>query len=99
MYIRGNLRKDVNKVFNIGSLLGVPQFVLIKPYEVLIFLIQMNIPMRRNQPAKKERSGTRVGCAVYACSFKFKMLRLHVVLSMDISVICIELLTQCGLLA
>ena len=68
MYIRGNLRKDVNKVFNIGSLLGVPQFVLIKPYEVLIFLIQMNMPMWRNQPAKKRNeSGTRVGCTAWSC--------------------------------
>ena len=37
---------------NVGSLLRLPQFVLIKPYSPLIFLIQMNMPMLRNKPAK-----------------------------------------------
>ena len=61
---------------NTSSLLRLTQFALIKPYEVLMFLIQMNTPMLRNQPA---------GCAAWACSFELKTLRLHRVLSLQIA--------------
>ena len=66
---------------NTSSLLRLTQFALMKPYEVLMFLIQTNMPMLRN---------LRVGCAAWACSFELKTLRLHRVLSVQIAVIYIE---------
>ena len=45
----------------------------------------MNMPMLRDQSAKKERSGTRVGCAACACSFEFKMLSVIRVLSVQLA--------------
>ena len=46
----------------------------------------MNMPTRRDQPAKKDRSETRVGCTEQVCSSEFKMLRVIRVLSVQIAV-------------
>ena len=48
---------------DVNILLRLSKFALMKPYEVLTFLIQMSM--------------TQVGCAAWACSFEFKTLRLH----------------------
>ena len=45
----------------------------------------MNMPMRRNEPAKKERNGAPVACTAWVCSFGFKMLRVISVLLVQIA--------------
>ena len=50
----------------------------------------MNILMLRNQPASRRAPISRVGCAAWVWSFEFKILRLHRVLSIQISVIYVE---------
>ena len=63
------------------ALCKLPQFALIKHYEVLMFKIQINMPMRRNQSASRYAPFSRIDCAAWVCSFEFKILRVIMGLS------------------
>ena len=80
MYIQGNLRKDV--MYECRDFVTAAAICTDKTLITLNFL-NSNEHSHAVQP-------TREGCASWACSFEFKILRLHRVLSIQIAVIYIE---------
>ena len=76
-WINGASTRTMHAVF----LLCRNLFALSKPYEVLIFLIQISTSMRSNQLTKNKCNRTRVGRAACAWLSGFENLRLHRFLS------------------